>query len=674
MSEASSPTPNSSAREERLKRRSQIEQEAKRRSVGGSLVTDSPVGSQTSNINLENRDRLEKRRAAAGRTSGVGATAISGINASRRAPNSSNSLSSSTDRTSLSIAQAREQKLQAMGLGVQSNDSTVSGSNASDTLGSPSGTEETDEVITAEVTPAKPLPVSEDGLHLEATLVDEDADISEMKRAIEEENQRLKIALEQENMRLRQKMQADTEKLRNEMDQIRKSGTRSTEEPQPSKTRRNAIICIVILVILIGGGVGAYFATSKKGEVSSDGNNSNMTNAPGGLPTAVPTSLETSEAPSQVPPLFDPPSNDDCVAIANGQNLDEQGAALVRTFDVFFDVSLSVNSNLDPVLPELQERLQYKIMPELAGCRNDQVPNSNLRQRALQRNLFTILNARVDSVTTNGLSCHNSSPRPCRRVLAKLTLYLQGEERIVSLLAKMVQSFDGSNGNVDLVRKLGLSSPFLQIQMDAIESTNPTEQPTGAPTGRPSVSPTALPSPGPTPSPTRTPTSSETLPTPTPIVDEGDDLLNVTCYEEICEGVDACTNFDIDLYSVGCGSCMGNRSCLNAAADIGEGSCLNGACEGLSGWVDDSSCSGIGACVNLVDIDIRAESCNCEGCCHCLAEGDTLPAGSCNSIAPRRNLIDYSPFLNSSEPFTFCCLPPSNGNNGGGNGGGGGAE
>jgi hypothetical protein len=47
---------------------------------------------------------------------------------------------------------------------------------------------------------------SDDGIHLEAVLVDEDQDISTMKRSMEEESKRLKREMEQENERLRKKI------------------------------------------------------------------------------------------------------------------------------------------------------------------------------------------------------------------------------------------------------------------------------------------------------------------------------------------------------------------------------------------------------------------------------------------------------------------------------------
>jgi hypothetical protein len=506
---------------------------------------------------------------------------------------------------------------------------------------------------------------SDDGIHLEAVLVDEDQDVSTMKRSIGEESMRLKREMENENERLRTKMQEDNELLRREMEQIRTGSTSIPEnddnDEAAKKKKRCRIIWLVVIVVLIAGGVGAYFATS-----SSSKSEAAVAEDSSSAPTTPPVS--TTEAPTDPPtpetPLFDPPTEEECAAIANGQTVQGQEETTVKNFDVKMDISLEYDTNLEMLLPDLQSKIQENIMTSLAGCSTGAV-----RHRNLQLYKYVVLNGKVTSLDeVVGETCQEGASQPCVRVVGKMDVYLQGEIELFRLLGKVIEEFAGraNNQNFSLVRKLGLDRPFSEIAIEGVLSNDPTEQPSPAPSMIPSALPTNNPTIAPTRSPTPVPTTGDPTAQPTPSPTKSPTLSPTAGDQctDICDGNDACTGFDFEEFSMGCGSCNGDKSCLNAQADIGADACKNGGCEGVSGVIGDKSCIGKGACKDLVDVDIGENSCKCNGCCACIREGDVLPPGSCNAIAEDFDQIDYTPYENFG-PVSRCCMAPPSGGGGG---------
>jgi hypothetical protein len=57
--------------------------------------------------------------------------------------------------------------------------------------------------------------------------------------------------------------------------------------------------------------------------------------------------------------VYNPPTPEDCLAIANGIALDRQDEMIARSFDIDMDVTLDVGSSLnDTLLGYLERRLQ----------------------------------------------------------------------------------------------------------------------------------------------------------------------------------------------------------------------------------------------------------------------------------------------------------------------------
>lgn len=684
-------------------RRSRTEQEAKLKAGAGSRRTTTPGASSVTNedtiADIESRnnnrrsqrtangDREAKRRAATGRSSRVGASSVASSSSSR-ATRKSRESRAGENRGGDSRAEARERKLREAGLGVDSSQSKEEES--SDPRVATKNLSEA--TALGAVSTAAVAGKDDDGIHLEAVLVDEDTDANNVRRSMEAENQRLKTEMAIENERLRQKMLQDNARLQEEMEETRTgSAPPSTDDNEAAqKKKRCRMIWIFVIIILVGGGVGAYFATagtsSESESVVSNDSSSGAPSMPPTNTTETPSAPEVTAPPSRETPLFDPPSEEDCAAIANGESIQgqEDSTMVIKSFDVVMDISLATDTNINVLLPDVQSKIQENLMTSLAGCSET---TGNIRHRHLQLYKYIVLNGNVTSLEQfEGIDCVDGATEPCFRVVARMDLYLQGEIAQFRLLGKVIDEYSARDDepSFSLVQKLELGRPFLEIAIQAVLSNDPTEQPSPAPSTTPSLFPSKQPTNAPTKKPTQVPTTGAPTPVPTlaptpipsksPTKQPSARPINTgnECFKGSCVGEDACSGFDIEEFFVGCGSCLAPRSCLNAAADIGDNSCNNDGCEGASGFIGDNSCTGDNACKEVDDVEIGRDSCNCEDCCRCIEPGDEIPPGSCNRLADSSDDVDYAPFDNFGDgPLTTCCRAPNSSGGGGGGGGGG---
>ncbi|KAL3943615.1 MAG: hypothetical protein SGBAC_002324 [Bacillariaceae sp.] len=529
--------------------------------------------------------------------------------------------------------------------------------------------------------------VDDDGaIQIQAVLVDDKEKPSSAKDEMARENERLRREMTAENERLRQQMQEDQNKLREEVQQ---SNREEAEAKAKKKKQRNICIVIVVLV-LIGAGVGAFFGTQGGDEstASSLATTTTATPAPTtGITPATPTESPiapevVTAAPTEVPPLHEAPSDEDCTNIANADPVDGQDDAEVYGFDTTLEMTLagSLTNSVDDALPILQEQMQSRLMTSIAGCTPQQLSSGEQRrlravanntERQLQANKYVVLNAQIASMEVlEGETCKVDAPAGCSKVLAKMNMYLQGEERPFVLMNRLIQLLNGGDDNdFDLARSLGLPNGVRSLALESISPDTPTEAPTPNPSEIPSVSPSTAPTttqatPGPTQAPVTTPVPTTTRP-PRPPPTSMPTPEPTECTDK-CNGDRACEGLDVEFFDLGCGSCNGDKSCLNAAADIGDESCKDGACEGFDGGgVGDYSCTGRGACKDLVDVTIGDGACKCEGCCACIREGDTIPDGSCNAIAESKEDVEYVPY-ETTRRVEFCCRTPNSGGGGGG--------
>jgi len=425
-------------------------------------------------------------------------------------------------------------------------------------------------------------------VQLQAMLVDDDGENSNLKKDIQAENERMKRELAEQNERMRQQMQEDQERFLEE----RRQQEQAEAAEKKRKQRRN--VCILVIFLLATAiGVGVYFATKEGSSESTSAavppatqapvTQAPVTQAPATTnapippaPTAAPIAPEVTAAPAAEEPLHDAPSDMDCVAIANADTVEgqEEDTEKVLGFDTLLEMTLSTSTDPKLFSDDLKEQMQKRIMPKMAGCESAQFAdrkNLRNRRRELQANKYVVLNAQIDSTDVLDEACSNSDESNCFKVLAKMNLFLQGEEKKTVLVEKIDKLLKGKENNEDfeLARKLGLSNFVTSLTCVGVYPNDPTPAPSQNPTNTPSVPPTNPPTgdqatPRPTPKPTPNPTPA---PTPKPTEEECTDR---------CQGDRACESFDLDRFDVGCGSCNGAKSCLDARASIGEESCLEG--------------------------------------------------------------------------------------------------
>jgi hypothetical protein len=180
----------------------------------------------------------------------------------------------------------------------------------------------------------------------------------------------------------------------------------------------------------------------------------------------------------ELPLVYDPPTAEDCTAIANGFQLKGQDDMIIEYLDVDTDVMLDSDVDLEPLLADFLEKIKQQLVPALAECPEDD--RRGLRRIRLLESSnpkYVIANTHVQVESLPKASCAVGSSKNCHRVLVKLKLFLKGSE-YVSTLMNVVY---GVGLKSPLMQTLGLGSPYSQIDFVAINSGSPTAMdiPTG---------------------------------------------------------------------------------------------------------------------------------------------------------------------------------------------------
>jgi hypothetical protein len=173
----------------------------------------------------------------------------------------------------------------------------------------------------------------------------------------------------------------------------------------------------------------------------------------------------------ELPLVYDPPTAEDCTAIANGFKLKGQDAMIVEYLDVDTDVTLDSHVDLEPLLPDFLEKMKHQLVPALAECPEDNRRGlRGIRLLESSNPKYVIANARVQIKYLPEAPCAVGSSKNCHRVLVKLELLLKGSE----YLSTLMNVFYGVGLKRPLVETLGLESPYSQIDFVAINSGIPT--------------------------------------------------------------------------------------------------------------------------------------------------------------------------------------------------------
>eukprot|EP00980_Cylindrotheca_fusiformis_P002570 scaffold609_cov130-Cylindrotheca_fusiformis.AAC.6 len=280
-----------------------------------------------------------------------------------------------------------------------------------------------------------------EALELEATIVNEQADIDRLRKLVEEEQRERQT--QKDHIVLAESVPGDDQKT----------------------WYRNPKLLLLLLVLVIGISVGAYFGASSNTEDSARA-----------IQTASPT--ET--------PVYDPPTPEECIAIRNGE-WEDQGSNLIRIFHLSLDVTFApqaVELNIPEVTPpQLQESIQGFIIPELTGCKKV-INNPGVRRRMtsttrqLEAEPFVVANGAVKVQLGESTKCLESTENLCLKFVSRIQLFLKGPERNVDMINTLATTF----GVDDLVQELGLPTiHYHQINIVSVEAIEVTPAPSQMP-------------------------------------------------------------------------------------------------------------------------------------------------------------------------------------------------
>ncbi|CAJ1936577.1 unnamed protein product [Cylindrotheca closterium] len=287
-------------------------------------------------------------------------------------------------------------------------------------------------------------------------------------------------------------------------------------------------VLVLVLILLVSGGIAVFFALfGSKSELTEKDAQLDFPAAPAIVTTSAPSG-PPSNWPSSAPSValkYDPPSLEQCEAIAKGEVTDEQQQSLtLKTVVVHMDALMDANDpdNIDTavVASELQNAFQRVLVPALARCpfntdvgRRSLLGNSAVRpgnKTFLRRELSNepyVVDAGVVTVEVSAdVSCSQIAASPsCLFVSVILDLYLHEDLKFWELIG-LVSEASTSGDIINLTELLGLPSPpFIRLVITDSLPGNDTDSPTAFPTGVPSVSPSFAPTKEATPAPSAQP-------------------------------------------------------------------------------------------------------------------------------------------------------------------------
>lgn len=270
---------------------------------------------------------------------------------------------------------------------------------------------------------------------LEATAVDEDADIEALRQTMEIDKATLIAEMRNQSLRLQEEME------------------------KKHKRQRRLYMYAIIIVIMIAAVVGTTVALVGNGDnstqMASEISNDSATNEPNDG-----SSLPCSDFDES---LYDTPH---CQQIAVGATLKFQGDMMLRKFSLEMDVSVT-NDDVD--LCELQTKIQGYLMPQLAEC----ATLSNRRQlqggpNGPDSDKEAIGNGVVSDIEVQeSSSCEAGATAPCFRVAVELDIYIRREPE--ESLINVISAVFGAGESLTL--PLHLSDEYVDVALTSITPT-----------------------------------------------------------------------------------------------------------------------------------------------------------------------------------------------------------
>ncbi|KAL3941892.1 MAG: hypothetical protein SGBAC_003817 [Bacillariaceae sp.] len=336
-------------------------------------------------------------------------------------------------------------------------------------------------------------PVDDGTLEIHANVV-KDVDDQDIDKLV---NQRIQQQMKVERARMQEDMNREAEHLRQQQQEMEEVEAKKARETAARKQRCLIMIAFFLSVVSIGGGLAAFFLTQAS-EPDNDTNAGPLvvaTKAPSSKVVA--PSTNPTDRPSTSPSIdlkYDPPSEEDCTSIAEGEPVEGQSSLQTRNFKIQTDLTLATDAT-DNSFELLTTKIQEVLIPELAGCGASNGRQLRGIEMGVHRHLFAdalryIIGGGLATITmTVASSCTDSEG--CIRVDIDLRLYIKGfNEKIFDIQGIILAVFT----QADIERVLGLETTYDDIKVIRLESMDDTDQPSLSPSGLPSSAPSSSPS------------------------------------------------------------------------------------------------------------------------------------------------------------------------------------
>ncbi|CAJ1936473.1 unnamed protein product [Cylindrotheca closterium] len=246
---------------------------------------------------------------------------------------------------------------------------------------------------------------------------------------------------------------------------------------------------LIVILLLLALGFGLYILFRNEAPGTKDASNPpwNPADMPSGAPTSESETVMPSLTPT-TPPLYDPPSVEDCIAIARGKVIDGQDEMLVERYEVVLDVALdSGGIAIQGILNRLVAETRQIILPEILGCGDasrklmeiesgaddnpsassaivSMIRGSARRQLSLPTSpssRFIMANAAVSIRNPSAEWCASGSGPLCYRVIMSFDMAFRSDDlKVLTVVQYIAEAFKSPDSLAD---KLLLGSPFQNI-------------------------------------------------------------------------------------------------------------------------------------------------------------------------------------------------------------------
>jgi hypothetical protein len=169
----------------------------------------------------------------------------------------------------------------------------------------------------------------------------------------------------------------------------------------------------------------------------------------------------------------------ECELVAEGTALEGQEDLIIKNFTIETEITLANATDMEePLLAELQTKVQQILAPVVAGCSNaagrKMKSDSNFPGffRGTRKLYLSepVANAIASVELSGDKSCKEEATGSCFRVAILVELFLRDDERTYNLVNRIYDSFVGE---FPLAEELKLGQPFEQIEVLQVRSIDP---------------------------------------------------------------------------------------------------------------------------------------------------------------------------------------------------------